>query len=98
MYSGTDNLKYTRGTTRIDKTQRVLSSLTLNARSRTILIKYPYTKHRFRQSAPECSLRQLPRTALSVGDAVFLSFSLARVSFMAFDKVKIDVISIPGFN
>lgn len=41
----------------------------------------------FRQSAPECSLYYLPRTALSVGDAVFLSLSLTRVSFIAFEVI-----------
>ena len=40
--------------------------------------------YRFEQAAPECSLRYFPQTALSVGDAVFLSCSLARVSFTAF--------------
>ena len=38
----------------------------------------------FRQSAPECSLYRFPQTALSVGDAVFLLLSVARVSFNAF--------------
>lgn len=51
MYSGTDNLKYTRGTTRIDKTSQLivnaLSSLTFNARSRITLIEYSDTHNIF---------------------------------------------------
>ena len=77
--------EYIRGTTRIDKptlpSKRLtgLPSLACNVCKRTAL-----RGKALRQSAPECSLYRFPQTALSVGDAVFLLLSVARVSFNAF--------------
>lgn len=63
----------------------------LNAYSRSALAAW-----RFRQTAPECSLYSFPQTALSVGDAVFLSCFPARVSFPAF-TVSCILLFMPRF-